>query len=205
MKFYHQPWSPNCQKVLIALNELGIADEVEIISYNPFESREDWFLALNPAHKVPVLVDGEAAFWESGAINHHLAVTHGALLPDDPADRALAETLLYYESCNVAPTIGGEGLFGEMFRPPEQQDAAFIARMRERLPGRLAVLGALLADGREYFARGFSVADIQLYPGLSKVVTLDGLDCPPALAAWAERVGARPAVRKVYAEVAAAA
>ncbi len=205
MKFYHQPWSPNCQKVLIALNELGIADEVEIVLHNPFEGREDWFLELNPAHKVPVLADGAAVFWESGAILHHLATKQGALLPDDPADRSLAETLLYYESCNVAPTIGGEGLFGELFKPAEAQDAAFIARMSERLPGRLGVLGGLLADGRDYFARSFSVADIQLYPGLSKVVELESVESPPALKAWAARMAARPAVQKVYAEVAAAA
>ena len=57
MKLYHQPWSPNCEKPLIAINELSVTDDVEIIHYNPFEVREDWFLDLNPAHKVPVLVE----------------------------------------------------------------------------------------------------------------------------------------------------
>ncbi len=205
MKLYHQPWSPNCQKVLITLHELGLADEVEIVPYNPFAAREAWFLDLNPAHKVPVLVDGDTVLWESGAITYHLAAKYDALLPTDPADRGLAATLLYYESCNVAPTIGGEGLFGELFRPEAQQDPAFIARMRQRLAGRLEVLGGLLADGREYFARTYSVADIQLYPGMSKVVALDDVEASPQLRAWADRVGARPAVARVYAEVAAAA
>ncbi len=205
MKLYHQPWSPNCQKVLITLYELGVSDDVEIVHYNPFEQREDWFLALNSAHKVPVLVDGETALWESGAIVQHLARKYDGLLPTDPADRGMAITLLYYESCNVAPTIGGEGLFGELYRPADQQDAAFIARMKQRLEGRLEVLDRLLADGRDYFARSYSVADIQLYPGMSKVVTLEDVAVPPAVKAWAARVGERPAVMKVYAEIAAAA
>ncbi len=204
MKLYHQAWSPNCQKVLITLHELGIADRVEMVAYNPFEGREPWYLALNPAHKVPVLVDGDMVLWESGAITHHLAATHDALLPADPADRGLALTLVHYESCNVAPTIGGEGLFGELFRPEDERDQGYIARLRERLDGRLAVLDQILSDGRDYFARSFSIADIQLYPGMSKIVALDEVATPPALDAWAARVGARPAVQKVYAELEAA-
>ena len=204
MKLYHQPWSPNCQKVLIALHELGVADQVEIVPYNPFAERADWFVDLNPAHKVPVLVDDDTVLWESAAIVHHLAVKYGALLPAEPADRGTALTLLAYESCNIAPTIGGEGLFGELFRPEEQRDAAYIDRMKARLNGRLEVLDRLLADGREYFARTYSVADIQLYPGIAKVVELDDVPTSAALGAWADRVARRPAVEQVYAEVAAA-
>ncbi len=201
MKLYHQTWSPNCQKVLMTLHELDIVDQVEINFYNPFEERELWFLDLNPAHKVPVLVDGDVALWESAAINHHLASKYHALLPEDPADRGTALTLLFYESGNISPTVGGEGLFGELYRPDDQRDSAFIARMMERLPGRLAVLDRLLADGREYFARTFSVADIQLFAPMRKVVDLDELPVPPRLKDWAVRVGSRPAVRAVYAEV----
>ncbi len=201
MKLYHQPWSPNCQKVLIAMHELGIADRVEMVAYNPFDGREPWYLALNPAHKVPVLVDGDMVLWESGAITHHLAATHDALLPAAPAERGLALTLVHYESCNIAPTIGGEGLFGELFRPEDERDQGYIARLRERLDGRLAVLGQILSDGRDYFARSFSIADIQLYPGMSKIVALDDVATSPALDAWAARVGDRAAVLKVYAVV----
>lgn len=204
MKLYHQPWSPNCQKVLIVINELGITGEVEIIHYNPFEQREDWFLELNPSHKVPVLVDGETVLWESAAIVMHLATKYGGLLPVDAGDRGTAITLLSYESCNIAPTIGGEGLFGEMYKPADQQDAGYLSRMQERLIGRLAVLDTLLADGRDYLARSFSVADAQIYPGMSKVVELDAPQSSAALKAWVARVGARPAVRKVYKEVAEA-
>ncbi len=203
MKLYHQPWSPNCQKVLITVAELGVADDVETIAYNPFAERAQWFLDLNPAHKVPVLVDGDAVFWESAAITSHLATKYADLLPAAPADLAVAMTLLYYESCNIAPTIGGEGLFGELFRPEAERDQAYLAQMRQRLEGRLAVLDRLLADGRDYFARTFSIADIQLYPGLSKVVALDDVATPAALRAWSDRVGARPAVGAVMAEAAA--
>ena len=204
MRLYHQPWSPNCQKVLIVMNELGIIDDVEIVHYNPFEQREDWFLELNPTHKVPVLVDGEMTLWESASIVMHLASAYHGLFPEDAKDRGIAASLVAYESCNIAPTIGGEGLFGEMYQPAEQQDAGYLLRMQERLAGRLAVLDSLLADGRDYFARSFSVADAQIYPGMSKVVELDTPQSSPALKAWVQRVAARPAVRKVYKEVAEA-
>ncbi len=201
MKLYHSIWSPNCQKVLMTLHELGVAHSVEITTYNPFARREDWFLALNPAHKVPVLVDGDVVLSESGAINLHLANKFGALLPDDPQDRATATMLLFYEACNILPTVGGEGYFGEFFKPEEQRDTAYMQRMLDRLPGRLAVLDGLLSDGRDYFARTFSIGDIQLYSPLRKVEMIEGLAIPSRISAWVDRVAQRPAVRTVYEEV----
>ena len=60
-------------RALWALEEIGASfDYVEVDLFKG-EAREPWFLTLNPAGKVPVLVDGEHVITESAAICLHLA------------------------------------------------------------------------------------------------------------------------------------
>src|SRR5215467_16195970 len=56
MKLYHFP-SPNPQKVTFALLELGLDCEQIPVDLAKREQREPAFLAVNPAGRVPVLVD----------------------------------------------------------------------------------------------------------------------------------------------------
>jgi glutathione S-transferase len=47
----------------------------------------------SPAGRVPVLIEGEVAIWDSLAIIEHLADAHPALWPVDPAARAMARAV----------------------------------------------------------------------------------------------------------------
>lgn len=70
-------------RALWVLEEAGAAYEyVEVDLFNG-EAREAWFLKLNPAGKVPVLVDGDQVITESAAICLHIAekFPQSALLP----------------------------------------------------------------------------------------------------------------------------
>lgn len=196
MKLYHAPWSPNCLKVKIALAELGRSDDVELADYDPYGSRVLAETGLNPNNKVPTLVDGDAVFWESASILLHLAHKYGALLPEAPADRAMAVGLLFFETGSIAPVIGGDGIFGELMKPEAERDMARVGSLVERLGPRLAVLDTVLGDGRPYVAREFSIADIQLFVGLSKVVEHQVAPTSSLLGDWIGRVAEREAVRK---------
>jgi len=70
MKLYHFP-SPNPQKVTFALLELGLDCEKIPLDLAKGEQREPAFLAVNPAGRVPVLVDGDRTLTESHAILAH--------------------------------------------------------------------------------------------------------------------------------------
>lgn len=72
------------------LRELGLAFEMLPVDIPGGETRTPWFLALNPAGKVPVLVDGDLVLTESVAMQFHLAgkCPEAGLIPDAPADRA---------------------------------------------------------------------------------------------------------------------
>src|SRR3982750_1903169 len=62
----------NTLKLRFALAEIGGADEFVPVGPPKGESRTPDFLGLNPHGKVPVLVDGDFALPESGAILWYL-------------------------------------------------------------------------------------------------------------------------------------
>ena len=66
-----------------ALEEAGASYEYVEVDLFRGEAREPWFLELNPAGKVPVLVDGTQTIPESAAICLHVAEKYpaAALLP----------------------------------------------------------------------------------------------------------------------------
>ena len=73
MDLYTNPASPNCRKVDAVAKQLGIAINYKQIDLRSGEHRKPEFLALNPNGKVPTLVDGDVALWESNAIACYVA------------------------------------------------------------------------------------------------------------------------------------
>ena len=58
------------------LEEANVAYERIPIDWSAGESHTESFLAINPNGKVPVLQDEESLYFESFAINYHLAMNH---------------------------------------------------------------------------------------------------------------------------------
>ena len=79
------PW---VQRSAIVLREKGVPFEFRHIEP---DNRPDWFLAISPHKKVPVLrVDDKISLFESSAINEYLDETIAPRLhPDDPIARAV--------------------------------------------------------------------------------------------------------------------
>ena len=184
--------SPNCFKTKILLYELGI----------PFEERHvdapvvrgDAFRGKYPTSQVPAIEDDGFRLAESGAIAMYLAEKHDKLLAKTPTQRALMFQALSIESSLVAPTMGGQGLFGELFKPEEQRNLPRIAELGAKAQRIAAMLGEVLGD-RTWFAEVFTIADIQLYAATSKSIEAGAFQSPPrALVDWCQRMTERPAV-----------
>src|ERR1700742_3067876 len=78
--------SVNVQKVIWALEELGLRYESLQLG-GAFGGLDDpGFAAMNPNKRVPVLRDGDTVVWESYAIVRYLGAQYGAgtLWPADP-------------------------------------------------------------------------------------------------------------------------
>src|SRR5262249_51048921 len=77
---------PYVQRAAIALEEKGVAFERINVDLT---NKPDWFLAISPLGKVPLLKVGEAVIFESAVIVEYLEETQDSPLhPADPLERA---------------------------------------------------------------------------------------------------------------------
>jgi glutathione S-transferase len=184
--------SPNCLKTKILLKELGIPYERHPVTRE--ELRGAAFRRSFPTGQSPAIRDGDLLLAESGAIALHLAEQHGRFIPKDTRRRALMFQAMSIEASLLAPTVGGQGLFGELMKPEAERNAPRIAELRAKAVRVAQILGELLGDA-PYFAEELSVADFQLYAAVAKSLEAGVFgDAPANLVKWCERMTARPAV-----------
>lgn len=155
---------------------------------------------LNPAGRVPVLVDGDLAVWDSLAIAEYLAekFPERPLWPAERRQRARARSvcaemhagfvaLRTHLPMNVElsmPEVGPR-LLAE--RPEVARDVARIVAMWEEL---LAQHG-----GPFLFGASFSIADAYFAPVCSRLRSY-GVPVPAAVAGYVERLHQLPAMRQ---------
>lgn len=194
---YYCP-TPNCQKVSIALEELGLDYQVLPIDIVAGDQNEPEFAALSPNRKVPVIVDqnGPGAepivLWESAAILLYLAGKGGGLWPDDPAQQAFGHQWLFWQMSYVGPMMGQLHHFAQY--APQRLDYPIdrytqeVERLRRMLDRHL--------HGSEYILDEYSIADIACLPWFRNFVRRypDQAEYA-ALHAWMDRVFERPAVQ----------
>jgi GST-like protein len=195
--------TPNGRKVSIMLEEVGLPYRVVPVDLGAGAQHAAEFLALNPNGRIPVIVDQDApggplTVIESGAILVHLAERTGRLFPTDV--RARSETLqwLMFQMAGIGPMLGQASWFANS--APEKIPYAIQRYVNEsaRLFG---VLDVRLA-GRDFLAGSYSIADVATYPWVAVAWPIFTAMMPETvgklgrLAAWLERVAARPAVAR---------
>jgi len=195
IKLYTAP-TPNGRKISIALEELGLDYDVVRVKLDEEEQKQDWFLALNPNHKIPVLEDDGLVVWESGAILLHLAEKYGGLLPKDAAGRMAAIQYAFFQTGGVGPNLGRLG--AALRKPEADRNAEMVEVFTAEIERLIGVLDRILSDGREYLAGEYSIGDIMHYPWLFFPLNLrmPGLMKRDRVVAWLERIGGRPAVQR---------
>jgi glutathione S-transferase len=62
------------------------------------DTKQDWFLAINPNGKVPALVDGDIKLFESAAICNYMVTKHPekGLLPTSRPERAIYDQWMFF-------------------------------------------------------------------------------------------------------------
>jgi len=190
--YYDWNASPNCLKTKILLNELGIEYDQRSVDRPALQGAD--YRAKFPTGMAPAIEDGDVRISESGAIALYLAHKHGALVPKDAARRARMFQAMSIEASLLAPTVGGQGLFGELVRPEGERNQPRIAELRAKAQWIAKVLSSVLGD-RAYFADELSVADIQLYAATAKSLEGGVFEAPPTnLVAWCARMTDRKSV-----------
>jgi len=160
MKLYGIPGSRAFRSIWAA-EEVGV--DYELVPMSFLESNKTpEYLAINPNGRIPALVDGELALFESMAINLYLAKTYGGkLYPSDPHDEARALQWTIWGLTELEPHLIPMVLH-KVFLPEDQRDPEVVSRAEAAVERPLGVLDAHLAD-REYLLGGdFTIADLNL-------------------------------------------
>jgi glutathione S-transferase len=191
MKLYQFPPTRSL-RALWALRELDVPCEIVTVNLLAGEHRDPEFLALNPAGKLPVLVDGDVVLTESVAIVLYLAEKYPekGLIPTDGVERAQMYRWLLFTATELEQPLWRIARHTSLY-PPERRLPADVAIAREEFRAMAAVIAAHLA-GRELVGPRLSVADLVLAYTLDWGNEVGLLDDQPVLRAYLERMYARP-------------
>ena len=189
----------NGQKVSVMLEECGLDYRVRLIDLTAGEHLAPAFLTLNPAGKIPAIVDHDGpggqpfSLAQSLAIILYLAEKTGRLMPTDPRARAEAYRYMALVSSDVSAAFSGLFMFSVL--QPDPGPAAYFHAQAER---QLRVLDQRLGESPYLAGPVFSAADIVAYPvaASSSKMLSGGIADYPHLTRWAAEIGARPAVRR---------
>lgn len=190
----------NVRKVLWLCDEIGLSYTREDYGrgFQPTDTPE--FLRLNPTGQVPVVIDGEVVLRESNTIIRYLAARHGAedLYPAEPAARARIEEWMDWVAYDLTHALRGAFLGGQLQEAPWNNEW-FVEQGRKDLVGLMRLLNDRLEASGPYVAgERFTLADIPVGLAVNRWFMVEGLERPalPALAAYYDLLGERPAYRR---------
>lgn len=182
---------PYVQRAVIVATEKGISFERVDID---LAAKPDWFLAISPTGKVPVLEVSEAdgtvqILFESAVIAEYLdEISEGRLLSESPLERARERAWVEYASA----TLGDIGRFYSA-----DSEASFAAA-RSDLERRLAQLEAVVTGA--WLGKSFGLADAAFGPVFRYLDVFDKragvplVERSPKIRAWSKSLAARPSV-----------
>jgi glutathione S-transferase len=198
LKVWGTPRSINVQKVLWALEELGLEYERLEAGGDSRAHKSPEYLALNPNGLIPVLQDGEAALWESNAILRYLFARYGKapLQPSDPVTIARADA--WNEWYNLTFWANVRPLLVQLVRTPEdKRDRSLIDASHANVVSALGILDGTLSKHKYVAGDEFTFGDIPLASAAQRWFNLPIKR--PAFAAvesWYGRVKERPGFKK---------
>ena len=188
LKLISHKLCPYVQRAVISLTEKGVPFERVDVDLS---NKPDWFKAISPLGKTPVLLVGETAIFESAVILEYLEETQpNPLHPADPLARAEHRAWIEFGSA-ILNNIWG--LYTAADEPAFSAKAAALCEKFVRVEDRLK---------RPWFdGERFSLVDAVFGPVFRYFDTFDRvgafgtLDDPPKLAAWRAALAARPSVQ----------
>jgi len=180
------PW---VQRAAIVLREKQV--DFEFVHIEP-GNRPDWFYAISPHGKVPVLqIDERIALFESNAISEYLDETIAPRLhPEDAIARAINRAWMDY-----IPTFSG--LLGALNSAKTPDDLATARTNLATTFGRLEEALTRQSSGPYFNGERLGLVDTGYAPFLQRYLIVerlsgDGLSADyPRLRAWAEALVAR--------------
>ena len=172
------------------LDECGADYELVHIDFEKREQKGPEFLAINPAGKLPALVDGDTRLFETAAIIIYLAdkFPEAKLAPAiDAPERGRYLSLIVYSVAQAEPAMGDV-----LLKIPPSSSRGWTDWETS-----LDVMEKELGDGPYLFGDWFTAADVSIGSLLSWRQMFAGPTGRPTLDAYVKRLSERPHAMKM--------
>jgi len=181
---------PYVQRAAIALVEKGVSFERVTID---LANKPDWFLAISPLGKVPLLKVGDAVIFESAVILEYLEETQpGPLHPADALQRAEHRAWMEF----------GSTILMDLWTFYTAMDEAAFQAKAKQLTEKFARLEQRLGEGPYFDGARFSLVDavfgpvFRYFDVFDRIADFGMLADKPRLAAWRHALAQRPSIAR---------
>jgi glutathione S-transferase len=189
--------SVNVKKVLWVAEELGLKYERLDAGMQFGVTKTPEYLRMNPNSLVPTIEDDGFVLWESHTIVRYLCARHGmgTLCPSDL--KARADTERWMDWAFTFQNAMRAVFWGLIRTPPEKRDPKAIEEGRAQSVRLAEILERHLEKRSHVAGDDFTMGDIPIGCEVQRYMRVP-IERPrlPALQAWFDRLGQRPAFRK---------
>lgn len=194
--------TPNGWKVTIALEEMGLPYNINLIDIGAGDQFKPEFLKIAPNNRMPAIIDPEGpdgdpiSIFESGVILQYLGRKTGQFYGKTERERIEIDQWLMWQMGGLGPMAGQAHHFlayAPNMEPPNDIPYA-KDRYRTETKRLYGVLDRQLED-KDYICGHYSIADMACW-GWASLWQKQEQDLTefPNMAKWLERCTARPAV-----------
>jgi GST-like protein len=197
LKFYFNG-SPNPTKVALFLEEAGLPYEAIAVDTRKGDQFKPALLAVNPNGKVPTIVDGEVAVFDSNAILLYLAEKTGKFLPPASQRGELLSWLMF-----VATGVGPFSGQAVHFKHHATEKVGYAnTRYQYEAARHYGILNDRLAKNRYMVGNAYSIVDMDVWGWARLVPFIMGEEAwakLPNVKRLVDEVSARPAAARAVA------
>lgn len=195
----HHLGKSQSERIVWLCEELGIPYELRVYDRDPVTRlAPPDYKALHPMGAAPVITDGDLVLAESGAIIEYIVAKYGkgrlTLAPDHPD---FAQFLFWFHFANgsLQPATGRNMILARLKLP---EDNPVLRAMKGRLDLALGLVEARLTKTAFLAGSEITTADIMIVFTLTTMRLFLPFDLAPypAILAYLQRIGARPAYRR---------
>jgi len=195
--------TPNGRKISVALEEMGLAYQVQVVNITKDDQFKPDFLRISPNNKIPAIIDpdgpdGQAiSVFESGAILMYLAEKTGLFLPVQGAARVSVLEWLMFQMGGFGPMPGQVHHFAGLTHEDDKRYG--LQRYMTETLRLYGVMDKRLAD-HAFFAGDLSIADFAILGWVWRHPRHQvDLAQFPNVKRWFDQLMARPAVQRGFA------
>jgi len=195
--------TPNGRKISVALEEMGLPYQVQVVNITQDDQFKPDFLRISPNNKIPAIIDPHGpdgqpiSVFESGAILMYLAEKTGRFLPATGADRVSVLEWLMFQMGGFGPMPGQVHHFAGLTNADDQRYG--LKRFMTETLRLYGVMDKRLAD-HAFFAGDLSIADFAILGWVWRHPRHQvDLAQFPHVKRWYEQLMARPGVQRGFA------